>query len=45
MRIMIAVIALMVVSVLSIAAMSPSGDGAQAAGDQLQARVPDTAQN
>ncbi|WP_200959556.1 hypothetical protein [Rhizobium sp. Root1203] len=45
MRIMIAVIAVMVVSVLSIAAMSPSDNGAQAAGDQLQARVPATSQN
>jgi hypothetical protein len=42
---MVAVIAIMVVSVLSIAAMSPSGDGAQAAGDKLQARVPEPVQN
>lgn len=45
MGIMTAVIAFMVVSVLSIAAMSPPGDGAKTAGDLLQARVPETAQN
>jgi hypothetical protein len=42
---MIAVIAIMVVSVLSIAVMSPSGEGAQAAGDKLQARVAEAARN
>ncbi|SCB59961.1 hypothetical protein GA0061105_1096 [Rhizobium aethiopicum] len=41
MRIMIAVIALMVASVLSIAMMSPSGAGQTGKGDRIEATVDD----
>ncbi|WP_167376996.1 hypothetical protein [Rhizobium aegyptiacum] len=41
MRIMIAVIALMVASVLSIAMMSPSGAGQTGNGDRIEATVDD----
>jgi hypothetical protein len=44
-RIMIAVIALMVVSVLSIATMPSSGDGMGESGDHLQSSVRQTVQN
>ncbi|MBB3300913.1 hypothetical protein FHT72_004545 [Rhizobium sp. BK077] len=39
MRIMIAVVAFMVVSVLSIAMMSPSGAGETGNGDRIEANV------
>jgi hypothetical protein len=42
---MIAVIALMVVSVLSIAVMPSSGDGMSESGDHLQSSVRQTAAN
>ncbi|MBO9123461.1 MULTISPECIES: hypothetical protein [unclassified Rhizobium] len=45
MRIMIAVIALMVVSVLSIAAMPSSGDGMGENGGHLQSTVRQTTPN
>ncbi|WP_160005862.1 hypothetical protein [Rhizobium sp. 18055] len=45
MRIMIVVIALMVVSVLSIATMPSSGGGMGESGDHLQSSVRQTAQN
>ncbi|MBX4910396.1 MULTISPECIES: hypothetical protein [Rhizobium] len=39
MRIMIAIVAVMVASVLSIAMMSPSGAGQTGNGDRIEARV------
>ncbi|WP_198928665.1 hypothetical protein [Rhizobium sp. AC44/96] len=45
MRIMIAVIAAMVISVLSIVIMSPSGDAGEANGAHLQASIRQTSQN